>query len=127
MGLMAYSLDLRKRVLDFIETGGGKTEASRRFSVARSTLYKWLKAPDPLARQKPGPRHPRNLDPDALRKQVADFPDQTCSERASHFGVSKSCVWYGLKNIGCTRKKKHSDIRNDVNTNARPIVSNSQR
>ena len=42
---MAYSLDLRKRVLDFIAAGGSKT-ASRRFSVARSTLYKWLNAPD---------------------------------------------------------------------------------
>lgn len=39
---MAYSLDLRKRVLDFIAAGGGKTEASQRFSVARPTLYKWL-------------------------------------------------------------------------------------
>ena len=103
---MAYSLDLRKRVLDFIAAGGSKTKASRRFSVARSTLYKWLNAPDPLKRQKPGPRRPRTLDPDALRQHVADFPDQTYAERAARFGVSKSCIWYGLKNIGCTRKKK---------------------
>ena len=103
---MAYSLDLRKRVLDFITvSGGSKTEASQRFSVARSTLYKWLNAPDPLARQKPGPRRPRCLDPDALRKHVTEFPDQTYAERAAHFGVSKSCIGYGLKNIGCTRKK----------------------
>ena len=102
---MVYSLDLRKRVLDFIATGGSKTEASRRFSVARSTLYKWLNAPDPFKRHKPGPRRPRTLDPDALRKHVADFPDQTYAERAAHFGVSKSCIGYGLKNIGCTRKK----------------------
>ena len=95
---MAYSLDLRKRVLDFIATGGSKTEVSRRFSVARSTLYKWLNAPDPFKRHKPGPRRPRTLDPDALRKHVADFPDQTYAERAAHFGVSKSCIGYGLKN-----------------------------
>ena len=50
---MAYSLDLRKRVLDFIATGGSKTEASRRFSVARSTLYKWLNAPENVIN--PGP------------------------------------------------------------------------
>ncbi len=106
MDLMTYSLDLRKRVLDFIAAGGGKTEASRRFSVARPTLYKWLNADDPLKPEKPGPRRPRSLDPDALRKHVADFPDQTYSERAAHFGVSKSCVHYGLKRIGCTRKKK---------------------
>ena len=103
---MAYSLDLRKRVLDFIATGGSKTEASRRFSVARSTLYKWLNAPDPLTRHKPGPRRPRKLDYNALTNHVADFPDQTYAERAAHFGVSKSCIGHGLQRIGCTRKKK---------------------
>ena len=36
---MAYSADLGKRVLDFLENGGKKSEASRRFTVARSTLY----------------------------------------------------------------------------------------
>ena len=36
---MAYSLDLRKRVLAFIAAGGSKTQASQRFSVARSTLF----------------------------------------------------------------------------------------
>ena len=102
---MAYSLDLRKRVLDFIAAGGGKTEAERRFSVSRTIIYRWLNASDALARQKPGPRQPRDLDPDVLRKHVADFPDQTYAERADHFGVSKSCIWYGLKRIGCTRKK----------------------
>ena len=102
---MAYSLDLRKCVLNFIETGGSKSEASRRFGIGRATLYKWLKAPDPLSRQKPGPRHPRKLDPNALREHVSTFPDQTHTERATHFGVSAGCVRYGLKKLGCTRKK----------------------
>ena len=70
---MAYSSDLRKRVLAFIEAGGKKTEACRQFSIARATLYTWLNAEDPLAREKPGPRGPRTLDLDALKKHVADF------------------------------------------------------
>ena len=45
---MAYSTDLRKRVLDFIENGGKKAEAARRFNVARSTIDRWLNAEDPL-------------------------------------------------------------------------------
>ena len=124
---MAYSLDSRKLTLDFIEAGGSKTEASRQFSVARPTLCKWLNATDPLKRQKPGPRGPRLLDPDALRKHVADFPDQTLNQRACYFGVSTFCVWYGLKNIGCTRKKEHSGIRSDALKNGRHIFSNSQQ
>ena len=53
---MSYSSDLRKRVLNFIEAGGSKVEAAKRFGVARTTIYQWLNAPDPLAYQRPGPR-----------------------------------------------------------------------
>ena len=102
---MAYSTDLRKRVLDFIEKGGKKTEASRRFSVDRSTIYRWLAAKDALAPKKPGPKSMRCLDEAALKKHVADFPDLTQNERASHFGVSESSIRYGLRKLGITRKK----------------------
>ena len=104
---MRYSSDLRKRVLDFLQVGGSKAEASRRFCISRPTIYKWKpQAPDPLAYQKPGPRAPRVLDPNALKKQVSDaFPDETLKERAHHFGVSTFCISYHLKRIGYTRKK----------------------
>ena len=102
---MSYSRDLRKRVLNFIEAGGTKVEAAKRFGIARATIYKWLKSPDPLAYQKPGPRGPTRLDLDALKAHVSQFPDQTLSERAIHFGVSTFCIWHGIKRLGCTRKK----------------------
>ena len=104
---MAYSTDLRKRVLDFIEAGGKKAEAARRFSVERSTIYRWLAAEDPFSPQKPGPKNMRVLDEAALKKHVADFPDLTQNERASHFGVSESSITYGLRKLGITRKKNN--------------------
>ena len=102
---MRYSSDLRKRVLDFLQVGGSKAEASRRFCISRPTIYKWLQAPDPLAYLKPGPRAPRVLDPNALKKHADAFPDETLKERAHHFGVSTFCISYHLKRIGYTRKK----------------------
>ncbi|MCG9132972.1 IS630 family transposase, partial [Candidatus Poribacteria bacterium] len=77
---MAYSTDLRIRVLDFIEAGGKKAEAARRFSMNRSTIYRRLAAEDPLSTQKPGPKNMRVLDETALKKHVADFPDLTQNE-----------------------------------------------
>ena len=103
---MRYSNDLRKRVLDFIEAGGSKTEASKRFSVSRAIIYRWLAAEDPFTYEKPGPRGPRALSAEALRKHATDFPDQTLAERANHFEVSTFCIWYTLKKMGFTRKKK---------------------
>ena len=102
---MRYSPDLRKRVLDFIAAGGSKAEASRRFQVSRRSIYNWLDAVDPFAYEKPGPRKPYRLDPEALAEHVKEFPDSTQKERAAHFGVSQRCICYGLKRIGCTRKK----------------------
>ena len=102
---MAHSSDLRKRVLEFIENGGSKSEASRRFSVGRTAIYRWLNATDPLVCGKPGPRKPRLLDPIALSEHVKAHPDHTLKERARHFGVSESCVGYGLQRLGYTRKK----------------------
>ena len=102
---MAHSSDLRTRVLQFIENGGSKAEAAKRFSVGRTAIYRWLNAPDPLRCGKPGPRKPRLLDPTALSEHVKVHPDQTLKERAKHFGVSPACVAYGLKRLGYTRKK----------------------
>ncbi|MDR0275221.1 MAG: transposase, partial [Burkholderiaceae bacterium] len=42
---MAYSADLKQRVLAFVAAGGSKIEAARLFSLARSTLYVWLGQP----------------------------------------------------------------------------------
>ena len=62
---MAHSSDLRTRVLQFIENGGSKVEAAKRFQSPskNSAIYRWLNDPDPLTPAKPGPRKPRLLDP----------------------------------------------------------------
>ena len=105
MSTMAYSPDLRKRILDFIKAGGKKSETSRLFTVARSTIDRWLAAENPLALKKTGPKKMRVIDEEALRKHVADFPDLTQKERAAHFEVSELRVsMLGLKPIyvhGC--------------------------
>ena len=39
---MSYSVDLRERVITFIEQGGTKVDAARIFGVCRFTIYSWL-------------------------------------------------------------------------------------
>ena len=39
---MPYSLDLRTRVVAFIENGGGITRASKLFKVSRTSIYRWF-------------------------------------------------------------------------------------
>ena len=40
--MKAYGLDLRERIVRFVNAGGSKVEAARRFGVARKTVYNYL-------------------------------------------------------------------------------------
>jgi transposase len=53
---MAYSADLRKRVLAFVQGGGSKTEAAERFGMSRAIVFLWCKTPKKLRAEKPGPK-----------------------------------------------------------------------
>ncbi len=111
---MAYSTDLRKRVLDFIDNGGSKAAAEGTFGVSRRTIYNWLEAEDPFVYEKPGPKGPRHIDYDALERHVADFPDATLAERAKHFGVSVNGIFYAFSQRNITRKKRRRPTKNSV-------------
>jgi transposase len=39
---MSYSLDLRKKVIDYVDNGGSITKATTLFNIGRATIYRWL-------------------------------------------------------------------------------------
>src|ERR1035438_7377973 len=91
--MKAYALDLRERVVKFIQGGGSKVEAARRFELARSSVYRYL-----VAAQK-GALPPktswgkwRKLDPEKLRAHVKKHPDATLKGIQKVFGVSHHAV-----------------------------------
>ena len=69
---MSYSIDLKKRVVSFIEEGGSKVEATKRFSVGRRTVFKWMKKKrerGTLANKK-RVSSPRKLQEEKLKKYI---------------------------------------------------------
>ena len=42
---MPYSLDLRQKVINFVENGGTITEAAHTFGRGRASIYRWLSRP----------------------------------------------------------------------------------
>jgi transposase len=101
---MTYSTDLRERVVVFVNEGGRKSEAAKRFKVSRWCVYNWLKR-DNLAPRKQGCPKPWKLCPDTLKAHVEANPDAYQHERAAEFGVSRYAVWYGLRRLKITCKK----------------------
>lgn len=104
---MPYSLDLRKRVVDYVEKGGSVTKATKIYQVGRATIYRWL-GRENLAATIVEHRQ-RKLDWKALEKDVEENPDARLVDidRAQKFGVHPSAICYALKKIKITRKKKN--------------------
>ena len=110
--MKAYTLDLRERVVKFIQAGGSKVAAGRRFSLGRSTVYRYLAA---VKTNSLAPKTSwgawRKLDPAKLHAHVKQHPDATLAELQKVFAVSHHAVWTRLNQLGFTLKKTHKIAR----------------
>jgi len=106
---MSYSLDLRKKVIDYVENGGSITKAAALFNIGRATIYRWL-GREKLEATKVKHRQ-RKLDWKALSKDVQENPEARLRDRAEKFGVRPSAICYALKKMKITRKKKELRYR----------------
>jgi transposase len=99
---VSYSVDLRERVVSYVDGGGSRTQAAQLFRVGRTTLYRWLNSSD--LRPQPAKERRRKLDKAALASHVRDYPDALLRERAVHFGVHINAIWVALKKLKITKK-----------------------
>ena len=100
---MTYSIDLRKRVVEFVQGGGFKAEASRRYKVSLWCVNDWCKPEDLTPQAQKGRK--RKLDWEALSGHIQEYPDTLLRERAQHFGVHNNAIWYANRQMKLTRKK----------------------
>ena len=117
---MPYSLDLRKRVVEYMEKGGSATKAAKIYQVGRATIYCWL------GRENLAPtvveRRNRKLDWKALAKDVEENPNDRLITRAKKFRVHPSAICYALKKMEITRKKKNSVTKKEREKNVSSIT-----
>jgi transposase len=103
---MPYSLDLRKRVVSYIRSGGSKASAHRIFKVSMWCVNDWSKREDlnPI----PSKGRPRKIDWVALNADIEKYPDKLLRERAAEFGVWPNAIWYACRVLKQTHKKNVS-------------------
>jgi transposase-like protein len=102
---MAYSEDLRSRVLACVESGENKTVVARRFGVSRSIVFLWCQTPQQTAARQTGPKGCWKLDLSQLKSQIEARPDSYQRELAKALGVTRQAVRHGLRKLKITRKK----------------------
>ena len=109
---MAYSLDLRLKVVHFLESGGKITDAAHIFGVGRASIYRWLSRQELEATKVK--RRQRKLDWKGLEKDVKENPEATLTDRAKKFEVAPSAIFYALKKMKITRKKNNFVIKKEI-------------
>ena len=108
---MAYSADLRKRVLCFVNEGNSKTLAAKQFQVSRAIVFVWCKTPEKLKPDKTGPKTCTKLNLEHLHTMISERPTAYQDELASPLGVCRQTVGRGLKKLNLTRKKNDNVSR----------------
>ena len=114
--MKAYSIDLRKKIVDSVRKGISKSETARRFGVDRSTVKRYVKQLDgsgSLApKKRPGSRP--KLDESSMRllkEDVEARPWATHRQRSEFLAVvrgvevSETTVCRAIKRLGESRKK----------------------
>jgi transposase len=112
----AYSEDLRKKIIEALRRGMGKSQAARTFGVSLSSVKRYAKMADegrPLApKKRPGSRPKtgqdarRLLEDDLKQRPAATLSERRqFLERVCRVRVSESTVSRLLKRMGFTRKK----------------------
>ena len=106
---MSYETKFRGRAIEYWNAGRSKAETAAVFGIGTSTLQRWKTQLNESGSLAPKKRKEtwRKIDPEKLRKYVAEHPDSYQHEIAAAFGVRLFAIQKALKRLGITRKKNH--------------------
>jgi transposase len=112
---MTYSLDLRKKVLKYIESGKTWSSASQTFGVAMRTVANWLKRKkqNKLPAQE-RPKGSYKIQEDRLRDFIAKNSDAYLREIAEEFKTTIPAVFYASNRNKITLKKRRPITRKEM-------------
>ena len=122
-----YSLDLRERVISFVDSGETISSASSLFNVARNTVCNWLslreatKSLAPKEGYQKGHSH-KIKDYDAFKQFVDANAGDTLEMIAQKLGnISDTTIGRNMNKIGYTRKKRRTDMLSAAKRKARSM------
>jgi len=105
---MSYSIDLRERVLLYLEEGHTQASAVEAFKISRRAIVQWKQQRRETGslENKPLNRKHKKLDPELLLIYVTEHPDAYLKEIGAVFGCSGEAVRLALNKLKITLKKR---------------------
>ncbi len=105
---MTYSLDLREKALDYVESGGTQLQAASIFGVSTRTIWNWIqRKKQGILKSKAYETSPRKIDDDLLIQYIKECPDAYLWELAEKFDVVPSAIFYACKRLKIYLKKNN--------------------
>ena len=105
---MSYSIDLREKVVAFVDSGSSVIKAAEIFQIGTTTIHSWRvkkKAEGNLG-NKPLNRPHKKISPEVLRALIAARPDMYLREIAEEFNCCTNAISKALRRLNITRKKR---------------------
>jgi transposase len=116
---MAYSIDFIKSAVAYKQEGHTFAQLREVFGIPSATFYDWEeKLDNGYYDTKIKRERKRKIDKDELKREIAERPDAYLHELAEKFGCTESAVFYALKKLAITRKKRPLPILKNQKRNA---------
>jgi len=117
---MTYPLRFREKVLAVKEQYGlTYEETAKRFCIGKDSLTRWKNNIEPKATKN---RPCIKVDMEKLKKDVEEHPDGYMYERAERLSVSSSGIYFALRRLGMSFKKRPSNTRKQTPRNNKPLL-----
>ncbi|WP_165010422.1 IS630 transposase-related protein [Neisseria yangbaofengii] len=100
---MTYSTDFRQLALAKLAQGLSIRQVAKELGIGSDTVFKWKK--NPIPKGYPKDRKPLKITKEALLRDVEQYPDAYCYERAQRLNCSTNGIHQALKRYGISRKK----------------------
>ena len=106
---MSYDRKFRERVLAHVDAGKKQEEVRDMFGLGANTISQWkkLRAETGKLEKRELKRKPKKIDPEKLKRDITEKPDDFDEERAVRFNCTGEAIRQVRKKLKITRKKRH--------------------
>ncbi len=121
-----YSQDLREKVLKYLEKNKDKKAASHLFQIGIATIYRWVLRKKEKGHVKPIRRKYayKKINDELLIKYIQEHPDHFLSEIGKYFSLTPQTIFYALKRLKITRKKRPRFIKKEAKKKGKASYKN---
>ena len=105
---MSYDKKFRERVLAHVDAGKKQEEVRKMFGLGANTISQWkkLRAETGKLENRELKRNPKKIDPEKLKRDIAEKPDDFDEERGIRFNCTGEAIRQARKKIQTHAKKK---------------------